>query len=219
MGEGAPNSQDGGAEGPGVLAPADMEAILRDLDAELDVGIERLVLFARAPDENHPCMRVGGFDTAEQMASSGKMAERPKSARGWPSFQAMVETEFALAKKHGVSGIGLIEGINDFVWELSSVEPVVIADLTEHHLTRTIDMSRAAVMKGTPASPQGRVISRIRDSRGEMIGGIELPTRDPATLPPELRVQHRERHLLVFPNRVKLQDRNLGRWKDILGFS
>lgn len=210
--------QDGGGENSGALAPLDLETILRNLDEELDVGLERIVLFARATEDNHPCTRMGGFDDLHQLANSAKLAVRPKGARGWPSYQAMQEAEFDLAKKHGVSGLGLIEGIKDYVWELTSVESVAIADLTDHPLTRSIDMSSEAVAKATPGSPQGRVLTKIRGWGDGVIGGVDLPTRDPGRLPLKLRVQHRERHLMVFPDRVSMRDKNLGRWKDILGF-
>jgi hypothetical protein len=194
-----------------------MQALLRDLGPRLRIVNKQLILFARAQPENHPCTRFGGFDTPEQMASSGNLEERPKGASGWSSIQEMLEAEVDQAKAHGISGLGQLEGITDDVWRLSSLERVPVVELAGHRLTHEIDMSAAAVEKSTPASPQGAVVSYIRSYGNGIVGAIELPARPlAATLPPWMRIRHRERHLIAFPERVQMRGEYLGPWRDAI---
>jgi hypothetical protein len=151
------------------------------------------------------------------MANSAKMAWPLKGAHGWSSLKEMLEATVDQARAHGVSGLGLIEGITDDVWRFWSTERVQVAMLAGHPMNRYIDMSQEALEMATPSSPQGRVIARLRDHQDGTIAGIELPsTGPPAQLPPGLRIRHRERHLLVFPDRVKLSDEDLGPWGEVI---
>lgn len=197
--------------------PPDVNALLRDLGPRVRIEKRPLVLYSRAARENHPCQWLGGFDTVEQLADAAKIPWPLKGADGWTSLKEMVEVVVDLGRAHGISGLGLIEGITDYVWKLWSVGPIPVAMLGGNPLTRYIDMSREAIEMATPTSPQGQVISHLRNYGNGAIAAIELPsTPSPTYLPPPLKIRHPERHLLVFPDRAKLRDEKLGPWGEVI---
>ncbi|HMJ38950.1 MAG TPA: hypothetical protein VK606_05310 [Verrucomicrobiae bacterium] len=203
---------------PGAESSIEVEALLRRLEPRLKIEKRKLQLFSRAAEGNHPCTWVGGFDTVEQLLDAGKLKWPLKGARGWSTLRAMVEAAADHTRAHGItSARRLFDGITDDVWKLWSVDEVPVAVLGDHPLTRHIDMSGEAIHKATPSSPQGQVISFLRCHRNDLVAAIELPSMGvPLHLPPELRIRHRERHMLVFPDRVQLSDEELGPWHDVV---
>lgn len=194
---------------------------LDDLDLKmlepLQVRTEPLRLYARTAPGNHPCVRLGGFDSAEQMAMSTAMEPRLKGAMGWLSLEEMVRAEIDQARAHGVSGVGLLEGIEDVVWEISSVKPASVAVLNGHRLARYIDLSGPAVEAATPLAPQTLVIEAFRVYKWGTLAGVELPQPTATfTLPDGTVIRHRERHIVVFPDRVELEAVELGRFTDVI---
>lgn len=202
----------------GAKPSIEVDALLRGLEPRLHLERRQLLLYSRAVKGNHPCTWLGGFDTVGELLEAGKLEWPLKGARGWPTMREMVEAAADHARAHGIKpGRRLIEGITDNVWQLWSVDEVAVAVLGGDPLTRHIDMSGEAIQEATPSSPQGQVISFLRCHRDGLVAAIELPSAGvPLHLPPELRIRHRERHMLVFPDRVKLRDKKLGPWDDVV---
>jgi hypothetical protein len=195
----------------------EVDALLRQLEPRLRVEKRQLVLFSRAAEDNHPCRWLGGFDTVEELLAADRLAWPLKGAHGWATLREMVEAAADHARAHGIKRTrGLLEGITDNVWELRSVGEVSVAVLADHPLTRHIDMCGKAIEKATPGSPQGQVISFLRCYRDGLVSAIELPSAAmPMHLPTELRIRHRQRQILVFPDRLELRDRKLGPWDEV----
>jgi len=183
----------------------------------LKIQNEPLELFARAAPGNHPCIRLGGFESLEQMAMSDQMEPRLKGAVGWLSLEEMLRAEIDQARGHGISGLGMLEEIEDHVWRLSSKEPVPVAVMSGHRLTREVDLSGPAIEAATPRTPQALIIEALRVYKWGYLAGVELP-RPTATV--ELGngtvIRHRERHIVVFPDRVQLAAEELGRFSDVM---
>jgi hypothetical protein len=210
----APN-QERGSKPPSPLSElGDLELNLLE---PLPVRTEPLQLFARAAPGNHPCTRLGGFESPEEMAMSAKMEPRLKGAVGWLSLEEMARAEIDQARGHGVSGLGLLEGIEDVIWRLSSTAPASIAVMTGHRLARHIDLSGSAVEAATPRSPQTLVIEALRLYKWGTLAGVELPQpTGTLTLSNGIVIQRRERHIVVFPDRVELKAKELGRFSDVI---
>lgn len=197
--------------------PPELGDLALNLLEPLQVRTEPLQLFARAAPGNHPCVRVGGFDSAEQMAMSTTMEPRLKGAVGWLSLEEMIRAEIDQARGHGISGLGLLEGIEDIVWRLSSTKPASVAVMSGHRLTRHLDLSGSAIEAATPRAPQTLVIEALRVYKWGALAGVELPQPTaPFTLPNGMVIRHRERHIVVFPDRVELTAEELGRFSDVI---
>lgn len=194
----------------------DIDALLRRLEPRLRIDRRPLELYARAAEGNHPCTWLGGFKTEGELIETNRSRWPLKGARGWSSLREMVEAEVDRVRAHGVGpGRHLFEGITDNVWRLYSVGEVDVACLAGHPLTRHVDMSGEAVAEATPNSPQGQILAHLRSCRNGSVAAIELPSIGPPMhLPPELRMRHREHHLLVFRDRVQLRDEDLGPWSE-----
>jgi hypothetical protein len=184
----------------------------------LRVEKRQLILYARAAEGNHPCTWLGGFSTIEELVGADKRRWPLKGARGWLTIREMVEAAADYARAHGIKpGRGLLDGITDDVWRLWSLHEVPVVVLTGDPLTRHIDMSREAIEMATPGSPQGEVLAYLRAHRDGLVAAIELASAGaPMHLPPELRIRHCERQILVFSDRVKLRDKKLGSWEDVV---
>ena len=200
--------------------PADAHLHLGDsvlaLLEPLQVRTARLELYARAAPGNHPCTRFGGFDSAEQMATSKAISPRLNGAVGWSDLEEMYRAEIEQARAHGAGGLAQLEGIEDEVWRLSSEEPARVAVLAGHRVTTLIDLTGRAVEEATPLAPQTLVIEALRVYSWGALAGVELPPPAPVMLPGGGSVTRRERHVVVFPDRVELQADKLGRFFDLM---
>jgi hypothetical protein len=147
---------------------------------------------------------------------SSRMRKRLKGAVGWLSLEEMIWAEVEQARGHGISGLGLLEGIEDIVWRLSSAQPAPVAVMNGHRLTSTVDLSGSAVESATPRSVQSLMIDALRVYRGGVLAGVELPRSAGYKLPNGSVIRHRERHILVFPDRVDLEAEKLGRFSDVI---
>jgi hypothetical protein len=207
-----------GGAGPSPEPSLEVDALLRRLEPRLRIEKRRLQLFSRAAEGNHPCTWLGGFATTEELVGSDRRRWPLKGARGWLTMREMVEAAADYARAHGIRpGRGLLDGITDDVWRLWSIEEVPVAILTGDPLTRHIDMSRDAIEMATPGSPQGEVIAFLRAHRGGLVAAIELASYwPPPHLPPELRIRHRERQMLVFSDRARLRDEKFGPWQEVV---
>jgi hypothetical protein len=208
-------------EEPSPSAPPDLPPSLGDLDISLleplKVKVKRLELYARAAPGNHPCTRLGGFDSAEQMAMSNKMEPRLKGAVGWLSLEEMLRAEIDQARGHGISGLGMLEEIEDYVWRLTSKEVATVAEMGGHRLSRAIDLSGPAVEAATPGTSQALLIEALRVYRWGQLAAIELPpARSLFQLADGTKIPNRERHIVVFPDRVELEAEELGRFIDAI---
>jgi hypothetical protein len=186
-----------------------------DLLDQLRVRVEPLELYARAAPGNHPCTRLGGFDSPEQMAMSDSLQPRLKGAVGWVSLEEMLRAEIDQARGHGISGLGMLEEIEDVVWRLRSKEPATIAMLEGHQLARILDLTGPAVESATPGSSQALAIEALRAYRYKWgrLAAIELPSsRDAVQLADGTKIPNREQHVVVFPDRVELEAEELGRF-------
>jgi len=205
----------GGAKRAAVI---DVDALLRRLEPRLRIERRPLELYSRTAEGNHPCTWLGGFETENELIATSRSKWPLKGSRGWASIREMVQAEADRARAHGLDpGRHLLKGITDNVWRLWSVGEIDVANLGGHPLTRHVDMSGEAVANATPNSPQGLVLAHLRHCRNGSVAAIELPSIGPPMhLPPELRMRHREHHLLVFRDRVKFRDENLGPWFDAI---
>jgi hypothetical protein len=205
---------------PPMLQPMQPPPELGDLSLgllkPLAVRTEPLCLYARAAPGNHPCIRLGGFDSPEQMSMSGPLKPRLKGAIGWVNPDEMLRGEIEQARGHGVSGVGILEGIEDIVWRLTSTEPAPVAEMDGHRITRVLDLTGAAIEAATPGSPQAIVIEALRVYKWGMLAGVELPRPPPITLPNGMTISHRERNVVVFPDRVELKAEELGPFNEVI---
>ena len=89
--------------------------------------------------------------------------------------------------------------------------------MSGHRLTREVDLSGPAIEAATPRTPQALIIEALRVYKWGYLAGVELP-RPTATV--ELGngtvIRHRERHIVVFPDRVQLAAEELGRFSDVM---
>lgn len=183
----------------------------------LSVRSEPLTLFARAAPGNHPCHRFGGFESVEEMAMSAPMKQRLKGAVGWLSQEEMVRAEVEQARGHGVSGLALLEGIEDIIWEITTKKPAMVATLEGHPLTREVKLTGPAIEAATPRSRQMVVVEALRVYRWGVLDAVELPkTPTGYMLPNGTEVAHTERHIITFGDRVELEAQPLGRFSDVI---
>jgi hypothetical protein len=208
----SPGSDQLGAEGARLHLGDSVLALLEPLQ----VRSEHLELYARTAPGNHPCTRFGGFDSAEQMATSRAVSPRLKGAVGWSDLEEMFRTELEQARSHGVGGLVQLEGIEDEVWRLSSKEPAALAVLSGHRIATLIDLTCSAVESATPLAPQTLVIEALRVYGWGALAGVELPRPAAVTLFDGAVIPRRERHVVVFPDRIELKAEKLGRFTDVI---
>jgi hypothetical protein len=198
------------------MTPEDLDDLAFRLLEPLPVRNEPLRLFARAAPGNHPCHRFGGFDSPEQMSMSERRTPRLKGAVGWLSQDEMVRAEVDRARGHGVSGLALLEGIDDIVWELETKRTATVASLDGHRLTKRVKLTGRAIEMATPRSHQMLVMELLRVYRWGLLDAVELPTDSSYTLPNGARIVQTERHIVTFGDRVELEAKALGRFSDVI---
>lgn len=199
------------------LPPLELDDLALSLLEPLEVRTEPLRLFARAAPGNRPCQRFGGFDSAEQMAMPGPTIPRLKGAVVWLSQEEMVRAEVDLARGHGVSGLALLEGIEDIVWELETKKSATVATLEGHRLTARVKLTAPAIESATPRSDQMLVMEALRVYRRGKLDAVELPTLSSSyTLPDGTKITSTERHIVTFGDRIELEAKPLGRFSDVI---
>lgn len=207
------------ASGQRHMSPTtvELDELARSLLEPLDVRTEPLQLFARAAPGNRPCQRFGGFDSAEQMSMPGPTIPRLKGAVVWVSREEMAAAEVDLARGHGVSGLALLEGIEDIVWELETKRVATVASLDGHRLTAEVKLTGPAIESATPRSDQMLIMEALRVYRRGKLDAVELPKlRYTYNLADGTEISGTERHILTFGDRIELKAKPLGRFSDVV---